>query len=66
MDAPYLAVIEAKRGIEVQSQVVQCYAQLLAAARLNWALDNRQPQEMFGCYTIANSWTFIRAEVEDI
>lgn len=66
MDAPYLVVIEAKRGIESQSPVAQCYAQMLAAAHLNWEQDNDQPQEIFGCYTIADSWTFIRAEVENI
>jgi len=66
MDAPYLVVIEAKRGIEAQSPVAQSYAQILAAARLNWEQDNQQPQEMFGCYTIADTWTFMRAEVADI
>ncbi|CAK0761964.1 hypothetical protein CCP3SC15_270027 [Gammaproteobacteria bacterium] len=66
MDAPYLVVIEAKRSIEAQSPVAQCYAQMLAAARLNWEQDNYQPQEIFGCYTIADTWTFIRAEVESI
>lgn len=67
MDAPYLVVIEAKRGIEAQSPVAQSYAQMLAAARLNWEQDNQQqPQEIFGCYTIADTWTFIRAEVSQI
>jgi hypothetical protein len=42
------------------------YAQLLAAARLNWEGDEVPVQEVFGCYTIADSWTFVRAEVSEI
>ena len=66
MDAPYLVVIEAKRGVEAQSPVAQSYAQMLAAAHLNWEHDQQQPQEIFGCYTIADTWTFMHAEVSDI
>jgi hypothetical protein len=39
---------------------------MLAAARLNWERDNRVPQEIFGCYTVADSWTFMRGLVSDI
>ncbi|NEQ98602.1 MAG: hypothetical protein F6K30_18085, partial [Cyanothece sp. SIO2G6] len=42
------------------------YAHLLAAARLNWQQHNDDPQEVFGCYTIADSWTFLRAEVHQL
>ncbi len=63
MEAPYLVVIEAKRGVEAQSPIFQLYGQLLAAARLNWLESQQEPQEVFGCYTIADSWTFVRAEV---
>ncbi|MCP4697653.1 MAG: hypothetical protein GY862_12495 [Gammaproteobacteria bacterium] len=66
MDAPYLVVAEAKRGIEAQNPVAQTYAQMLAAARLNWEQNNKLPQEIFGCYTIADAWTFIRAELDEI
>jgi len=66
MDEPYLVVIEAKRGIEANNPVAQSYAQLLTAARLNWEQDQKYLQVIFGCYTIADSWTFIRAEIEKI
>jgi len=63
LQCPYLVVVETKRGIEGQNPIGQLYGQLLAAARLNWQRNQGDPQEMFGCYTIADSWTFIRAEV---
>ena len=74
LEMPYLVVVETKRGVENQNPIFQLYAQLLAAARLNWEGDSLQDskaerapmQEIFGCYTIADSWTFVRAEVSEI
>jgi hypothetical protein len=66
LEAPYLVVVEAKRGLEAQNPQFQLYGELLAAAHINWELDQQDPQEIFGCYTIADTWTFIRAEVSDI
>lgn len=66
VESPYLVVVETKRGVEAQNPVFQLYAQLLAAARLNWENDGHSPQEIFGCYTIADSWTFVRAEIDGI
>jgi hypothetical protein len=66
LEMPYLVVVETKRGIENQNPIFQLYAQLLAAARLNWEGDRAAVQEVFGCYTIADSWTFVRAEVSEI
>lgn len=66
LEAPYLTVVETKRGIENQNPLFQLYAQLLAAARLNWELDQSEPQMLFGCYTIADSWTFVRAVVSQL
>ncbi len=66
LEAPYLVVIETKRGIENQNPLFQLYVQLLAAAKVNWENDHQAVQEMFGCYTIADSWTFVRAEVSAI
>jgi hypothetical protein len=63
IETPYLVVIEAKRGLEAQNPVYQLYGQLLVAAHLNWENNPKEPQEIFGCYTIADSWSFIRAEV---
>ena len=74
LEMPYLVVVETKHGVENQNPIFQLYAQLLAAARLNWEGDSLQDskaerapmQEIFGCYTIADSWTFVRAEVSEI
>jgi hypothetical protein len=66
LETPYLVVIETKRGIENQNPLFQLYVQLLAAAKLNWETDREPVQEVFGCYTIADSWTFVRAAVTDI
>lgn len=66
LEMPYLVVVETKRGIENQNPIFQLYAQLLAAARLNWEGNQEPVQEIFGCYTIADSWTFVRAEVSEI
>ncbi len=64
--SPYLVMVETKRGVEGQNPVVQLYAELLAAAHLNWEQDHCLPQEIFGCYTVADIWTFVRAEVSEI
>jgi hypothetical protein len=61
--AHYLVMVETKRGIENANPIFQLYGQLLAAAHINWANDNKDPQEIFGCYTIADSWTFVHAQV---
>ena len=63
VEAPYLVVVVAKKGVEAQSPVYQLYGQLLAAAHLNWELDGKEVQEIFGCYTIGDMWKFVRAEV---
>ncbi len=64
--SPYLVIVETKRGIDGQNPVFQLYAQLLAAAHLNWEQDHHSLQEIFGCYTVADVWTFVRAEVSGI
>jgi hypothetical protein len=63
IQTPYLIVVETKHGVEAKNPQYQLYGQLLAAAWMNWQ-DNHQPtQEIWGCYTIADVWTFNRAEV---
>lgn len=66
VEAPYLVIVETKKSVENQNSVFQLYGQLLAAAHLNWEQNNQPMQEIFGCYTIADVWKFVRAEVEDI
>ena len=63
---PYLVVVETKRGVENQNPIFQMYAQLVAAARLNWEGNHVPVQEVFGYCAIADSWTFVRAEVSEI
>lgn len=66
IEAPYLVVVEAKRGIEAQNPQYQLYGQLLAAAWLNGAIHPDEPQIVFGCYTVADIWTFVKAEVTNL
>jgi hypothetical protein len=66
LELPYLVVLEAKRGLEGQNPQPQVYGQLLAAAHLNWEENNNNVQNMFGCYIIADTWTFVRAEISQI
>ncbi|MEM8639369.1 MAG: hypothetical protein AAGG51_11210 [Cyanobacteria bacterium P01_G01_bin.54] len=66
IEAPYLVVVEAKRGLEGQNPLAQLYGQLLAAARLNWQNNQQPTQEIYGCYTIADVWTFVRGQVANI
>lgn len=66
IESPYLVIVEAKRGLEAQNPLYQLYGQLIAAAHINWEENGEQPQEIYGCYTIADVWKFIRAEIEGI
>ena len=70
MRAPYLVTLETKRSIEAKNPRIQFYGQLLAAAKLNW-LNREDPnagetQEIFGCYTVGDVWTFARATVQGL
>ena len=57
---PYLVVVEAKRALESNNPQYQLYGEMLAAAWLNWRQEpNIQPQTIFGCYTISDTWTFV-------
>lgn len=66
VEAPYLVVLEAKRGIEAKDPQFQLYGEMLAAAWLNWQQTAETPQEIFGCYTVSDSWTFARGIVEEL
>jgi hypothetical protein len=61
-----LVVVKVKRESEERDPLIQLYGAMLAAARLNWEQDYRAPQEIFGCYTIADNWIFAHGLVEDI
>lgn len=66
IESPYLIVMEAKKSLDSQDPRFQLYGQLLAAAHLNWRNNQQEIQELIGCYTISDSWTFVRAQVEQI
>ncbi len=64
--SPFLVVVEAKRGIDGVTPVAQLYAELLVAARLNAMETKRPSQHLFGCYTIADNWTFVEVTVDGL
>ena len=63
---PYLIVNEAKRGIHAPDPRFQLYDEMLAAGRLNWEREANPEQEIFGCYTVNDSWAFVHGTVRDI
>lgn len=71
---PYLIVHEAKRGVNASDPQIQLYGEMLAAAWLNWkgganpqsGTTPTAPQEIFGCYTVSENWTFVRGIVGGI
>ena len=66
MRYPYLVVHETKRGINAPNPQYQLYGEMLAAAWLNWKGNANPEQEIFGCYTVADSWTFVHGVVSNI
>jgi hypothetical protein len=64
--APFLIVVEAKRGVEATNPVTQLYAQMLAAASLNARENGRSAQRIHGAYTVGASWTFVRADIDGL
>ena len=66
MHQPYLVVHETKRGVTAPNPQFQLYGEMLAAAWLNWKENTKPEQEIFGCYTVADSWTFVHGVVSDI
>ena len=63
---PYLIVHEAKRGLHAPDPLYQLCGEMLAAAWLNWKREANSEQEIFGCYTVNDSWVFVRGVVSDI
>lgn len=60
---PYLVVVEAKRGIGATDPRAQLLGAMLCAAKLN-EHDGRSASEMYGCYTVADVWTFLRGTLD--
>ena len=63
---PYLIVHEAKRGLNAPDPLYQLYGEMLAAARINAERDATTEQEIFGCYTVNETWAFVRGSVIDM
>ena len=63
VSTPYLLVVEAKRGVAGRDPMAQLLASLLCAGKRN-EQEGVTARELFGCYTIADVWTFIRATFE--
>jgi len=64
LHAPFLVLVEAKRGVEGASPVAQLHAEMLAAAVANARETGQSSQKLYGCYTIADNWTFVRMTAE--
>ncbi len=60
---PYLVVVEAKRGIGATEPVSQLLGAMLCAAQRN-ERDGKPAEEIFGVYTIADVWTFVRGHID--
>ena len=63
---PYLIVHEAKRGLNAPDPLYQLYGEMLAAARINAKRDATTEQEIFGCYTVNETWAFVRGVVREM
>ena len=63
---PYLIVHEAKRGLNAPDPLYQLAGEMLAAAWLNWKQNANPEQEIFGCYTVNDTWAFVRGVISDI
>lgn len=60
---PFLLVMEAKRGMDATDPRPQLLAAILAVLWTKIAhVGDAQPVEAFGCFTVGDIWTFVRAE----
>ena len=66
MRQPYFVVHETKRGVNAPDPLYQLLGEMLAAAWLNWKKDANPEPEIFGCYTVAASWAFVRGVVGEM
>lgn len=60
---PYVVIIEAKRGLAANDPMPQLLGAMLCAARLN-ERGGHPAHELFGGYTIADVWTFVRCQLD--
>lgn len=62
VEAPFLVVVEAKRGLEAVNPQWQLYGEMLAAMKVNTGVASSGVAVMHGCYTVSDTWTFVRGE----
>lgn len=58
---PFLLVVEAKRGMDGVDPRPQLLGAVLAALWQRIAAGEAPPMEAYGCYTVGDIWTFVRA-----
>jgi hypothetical protein len=63
VELPYFVVVEAKRGVGGSDPVPQLLGAMLCAAQRN-ERDGHPAHEIYGCYTIAAVWTFVRGKLD--
>ncbi len=63
--SPYLIITETKRGVEAKDPTYQMLGEMLAAAWINYQNDHQPQQLIYGCYTVADTWTFAEGVVEE-
>ena len=62
VEAPFLVVVEAKRGLEAVNPQWQLYGEMLAAMMAAPSETRAAVTTMHGCYTVSDTWTFVRGE----
>jgi hypothetical protein len=63
IEPPYFVVVEAKRGIGGTDPMAQVLGAMLCAAQRN-GRDGHPADRIFGCYTVADVWTFVRGAID--
>ncbi|MFO0644618.1 MAG: hypothetical protein U0326_00105 [Polyangiales bacterium] len=59
---PFLLVVETKRGIDATDPRAQLLAAMLTSIEAERALSrSTDPIERFGCFTVGDTWKFLRA-----
>lgn len=63
---PLLLVIKAKRGTEAANPVHPLYAALLCVGWNQTAKVGAKERVCYGCFTIADTWTFVEARIRGV
>lgn len=63
MELPYFVVVEAKRGLGGTDPMAQLLGAMLCAAQRN-EQGGKPAGEIFGCFTVADVWTFVRGTID--